>query len=645
VRRKEIVVRMRTFIRFGINIVAVSIVFSFFGCNPKNIKPSEDGNEHYSAANHLFYTENDIEQALVHYEKISQKTQLYPIALIQRCRLNEQLENWIAVREVVKEYDSIQERFPYLSHFFLSYAVKSALGMYDYTEIAQYERKAMSIEDDYFKSSVLLGVARLYELNGKNEDALRIYRILFPLRARAIVRATIREQYRIALFSHKYEVTDIDCIYASALADKYPEEIVYLLTRTTERSEHWWAAYAALPEKHRFPVEGSEKNGYVGAHSIRNNTSSLRKTSLDKALSDPQMTMIKPLALLALHDYFSPDYFYRYYTLLNNNEYDHVCQNALRYFLLSRDFNGLRNFLSTLSYDRFSPQRKAHYLFWQGYSVLNSSHNTTDALAYFEYSISENPNSYYHQVISDLTDIPFAVTTTPSIQHIPETLTLLLEKLSEYSDYETIHAIQESLDDSFFRDTYSLFLPIYARTHQTHYMIEASAHLSRIFHIETELIDWFYPITLNDELTLAATHITLPDVSLLRALMHQESSFRIDARSRVGATGLMQVMPTTAKPFLKKYFPDNKTPDLSDPVVNIVCGTAYLNILVARYGKIEYALGAYNGGPGRMNSWIKEFGDRPIVEFVELIPYDETRDYIKSVLKKHAIYTHLSERK
>ena len=71
---------------------------------------------------------------------------------------------------------------------------------------------------------------------------------------------------------------------------------------------------------------------------------------------------------------------------------------------------------------------------------------------------------------------------------------------------------------------------------------------------------------------------------------------------------------------------------------NIVLGTDYLDFLMQRYGKTELALAAYNAGSTRVDLWLKEFGDVDMPEFVEKIPFSETRGYIKQVLSNQAFY-------
>ena len=141
------------------------------------------------------------------------------------------------------------------------------------------------------------------------------------------------------------------------------------------------------------------------------------------------------------------------------------------------------------------------------------------------------------------------------------------------------------------------------------------------------------------------------ELSLVHALARQESEFNPKARSRVGARGLMQLMPATAKRVARSlrvgYRRDRL---LTDPYYNARLGSHYLNGLVERYdGSYALALAAYNAGEGRVRRWIRDWGDPRTgeidpVDWVELIPFTETRNYVQRVLEGVQIYRHrLSE--
>jgi len=108
------------------------------------------------------------------------------------------------------------------------------------------------------------------------------------------------------------------------------------------------------------------------------------------------------------------------------------------------------------------------------------------------------------------------------------------------------------------------------------------------------------------------------DPSVIKAVIRVESRFRNDAVSRVGARGLMQLMPGTAR---------NMGIDPSDPAQNIDGGTKYLKQLIDRFGNIQDALAAYNAGP----TSVTRYGGVP--------PYPETKRYVDEVMKNVALYS------
>jgi soluble lytic murein transglycosylase len=129
------------------------------------------------------------------------------------------------------------------------------------------------------------------------------------------------------------------------------------------------------------------------------------------------------------------------------------------------------------------------------------------------------------------------------------------------------------------------------------------------------------------------------DPSLVMGLIRQESAFNENACSRANARGLMQILPATASKLVRQIrIPRFSAKKLFQPETNIALGTYYLASLVRRYGRIELALAAYNAGGTRVDLWLKEFGDMDMPEFVEKIPFSETRGYIKQVLSNRALY-------
>jgi len=129
---------------------------------------------------------------------------------------------------------------------------------------------------------------------------------------------------------------------------------------------------------------------------------------------------------------------------------------------------------------------------------------------------------------------------------------------------------------------------------------------------------------------------------LVWAIMREESHYRVEARSAVGALGLLQLMPTTAAQLARERGMDGfQSEDLFEPRTNITLGTAYLDQLATRFdGRMSAAIGSYNAGPRRVASWLAEEDARSLEDdvWVENIPYDQTRSYVKRVLRSLHVY-------
>ena len=137
----------------------------------------------------------------------------------------------------------------------------------------------------------------------------------------------------------------------------------------------------------------------------------------------------------------------------------------------------------------------------------------------------------------------------------------------------------------------------------------------------------------------------MPSQELLLAIIRQESEFDARANSHVGAQGLMQIMPSTAKLVAKRIKTTySKSLLKSDPSYNIMLGTYYFNSLLEDYdGVFPFAIGAYNAGPNRIKSWIKRYGDPNrgeinFIDWVELIRFKETRNYVQRVIENINVY-------
>tara|TARA_B110000196_G_scaffold318777_1_gene334946 strand:+ start:10576 stop:12930 length:2355 start_codon:yes stop_codon:yes gene_type:complete len=136
------------------------------------------------------------------------------------------------------------------------------------------------------------------------------------------------------------------------------------------------------------------------------------------------------------------------------------------------------------------------------------------------------------------------------------------------------------------------------------------------------------------------------DPILLAAVIRQESAFTPAIRSPVGAIGLMQVMPTTGAEIAKNLgFIGFTTSSLETPEINLHLGTRYLLEMKDRYGEVglPLVLSAYNAGPTRARRWRDSLDSKDALRFTERIPFEETRGYVKNVVRNIHIYKFLYE--
>ena len=132
------------------------------------------------------------------------------------------------------------------------------------------------------------------------------------------------------------------------------------------------------------------------------------------------------------------------------------------------------------------------------------------------------------------------------------------------------------------------------------------------------------------------------DPFLVASLIRQESEFNPGAVSPANAVGLMQLLPSVGKKLAREARVRGfNSGMLLDPEINIELGTRYLRHLLEKYdGKLEYALAAYNAGSERVDAW-RNHSYRDLHEFVESIPFTETREYVQAIVRNQEMYTQL----
>lgn len=156
-----------------------------------------------------------------------------------------------------------------------------------------------------------------------------------------------------------------------------------------------------------------------------------------------------------------------------------------------------------------------------------------------------------------------------------------------------------------------------------------------------DIDSWGYPVRALPEWKQVGKPIEKP---MVYALARQESEFNPNAGSKVGAQGLMQIMPGTAKLIAKQHGIKYNPSQLMNPELNVTLGAAHLGDLVADHGgSYVLTLVSYNAGPRRSREWIRDYGDFRTgqvdpIDWVESIPFQETRQYVQKVMQNLHVY-------
>lgn len=151
-----------------------------------------------------------------------------------------------------------------------------------------------------------------------------------------------------------------------------------------------------------------------------------------------------------------------------------------------------------------------------------------------------------------------------------------------------------------------------------------------------------YPLAFQEFILKFSKNFNVPK-EVIWSVMRTESHYKVRATSPVGALGLMQVMPYTGQKISQVLGNKNFSPeDLLEPDKNIQIATRYLKRLSDMFeNKLPLVAAAYNAGPHRVGSWLQSFGTLEMDEFIDHIPYKQTRNYAKEIVRNYYVYKNI----
>lgn len=162
--------------------------------------------------------------------------------------------------------------------------------------------------------------------------------------------------------------------------------------------------------------------------------------------------------------------------------------------------------------------------------------------------------------------------------------------------------------------------------------------------IQNKILKIIYPLKYKEYIDLYSEEYNI-DKYLIYAVIKAESNFNSQAVSSKNARGLMQLMNETAKDILKKnninLENDEIEEKLLEPEFNINLGTKYISMLITKYQNTELTLTAYNAGSGNVDNWISQGIINKEGTNIENVPYKETNNYVRKILRDYEIYKNL----
>jgi soluble lytic murein transglycosylase len=160
-------------------------------------------------------------------------------------------------------------------------------------------------------------------------------------------------------------------------------------------------------------------------------------------------------------------------------------------------------------------------------------------------------------------------------------------------------------------------------------------------------LKFFYPLAYSEIIGKVSEKYYV-DPFIILSVIREESRFDEEALSPAGALGLMQLMPFTAKRMAERTGVDptgiESDEDIMLPLQNITLGTSYLKQLLEEFRSVPLAVAAYNAGDDPVRRWLKARPYLEVDEFIEDIPYDETRRYVKRVMRSYFMYKRIYRR-
>jgi len=427
------------------------------------------------------------------------------------------------------------------------------------------------------------------------------------------------------------------------------------------------------------PGEITIKANYLGGNSLR--SSGERYLAIDKykkiIKQYPESYYTRQSYLRLAESYFQLKEKEKGISLWREliNKYPNSYESMTSLWNLARYYTNKNSYSESLDYyrelsERFSQSRLGDdALYWKG-KILENIGSDEEAKIVYEKLVREYPLSYYaERIIEQRSDISFTWPISLSrkedfinleeflkkydkIREKDQLALLKAELFEEISFYkESIVELKGALNHNFgnifllfkLSDVFKKNEDYYDSLNYTEIIFNYFKDNHQLEDLPLELWQSFYPLYYEDVIRERALEYEI-DPLLVLATIREESRFNSWNESVAGARGLMQIIFSTGEWIAQKLNLEDFNDDmLFDPEINIDLGCWYINYLKERFlNDPILIISGYNAGPGTTSKWLKEYDRSDLDNFVENIPYSETREHIKKVMKSYQMYKRLA---
>jgi soluble lytic murein transglycosylase len=318
---------------------------------------------------------------------------------------------------------------------------------------------------------------------------------------------------------------------------------------------------------------------------------------------------------------------------------DQLVGIRLRWALKDQDWLALERNLALLS---DAEKESTVWRYWQGI-VLERNGEGQKAEAMFRQLAGER--DYYGFLAADKLGLPYSfdheqlvMTDESSVNDLPAVRRI--EELKYHHEDGLAHSEWYKVLQDTEALTQQQDLALLATQKQWYRMAIDAATRAKTWNA----LDQRFPTPYQEIFTRHAAKHGVPRTELM-SIARRESAFFAGAQSPVGARGLMQIMPATARQVAAGLKQPHKGADLFDVEHNVMLGSAYYREVLDRFGGNRvFALTAYNAGPHRVDRWRHKAGEGvPVELWIETIPYQETRNYVQAVLAYNVVFQYLMD--